>query len=155
MNPQDSAAAPADIEIVTTRVFAASRETVFDAFADPSALARWWGPHGFRSTFHAFEPRPGGAWRLTMHGPDGANYENAWQFLEFARPERIAVRHLQPGHDFVTVMTYADAGAGETRLTWRMTLERSAENERLQEFMAAANEQNFDRLAAQLRARHD
>lgn len=150
MNPNPPSTEPAGIEIVTTRVFDAPRETVFEAFADPAQLAQWWGPNKFRNTIHTFELRPGGTWRLTMHGPDGVNYENTSEFLEVARPDQIVFQHLQPMHRFVTAMTYADASPGRTQLTWRMTLERSAENERLRSFLVDANEQNFDRLAAHL-----
>jgi uncharacterized protein YndB with AHSA1/START domain len=124
---------------------------VFEAFADPRQLALWWGPNTFRNTIHTFELRPGGTWRLTMHGPDGVNYENTWEFREVVPTDKIVLHHLQTMHRFVTAMTYADAEPGKTRLTWRMTLDRSAEHERLQSFLADANEQNFDRLAAHLR----
>jgi len=48
-------------------------------------------------------------------------------------------------------MTFAPQ-AGGTRLTWRMTFEDAAEVQRLGTFIAAANEQNFDRLQAHLAA---
>ena len=63
-------------EIVSGRVIDAPRRKVFKAFADPTHLARWWGPKGFRNTFEEFDFRPGGTWRFTMHGPDGVDYQN-------------------------------------------------------------------------------
>lgn len=53
----------ADRELVTSRVIAAPRPRVYEAFADPALLARWWGPAGFTSTFESFDLRAGGAWR--------------------------------------------------------------------------------------------
>ena len=150
MNPKTNttSSTPPGIEIISTRVFGAPRETVFGAFENPAHLAHWWGPNGFTNTIKEFDLRPGGVWRLVMHGPDGTDYDNLSNFLEVVKPEKIVFEHVQPVHGFQMTMTYAEVAAGQTRLTWRMVLERSAENEKLKNFLAAANEQNFDRLAA-------
>ncbi len=142
-----SSPAPSGIEIVTTRVLAHPRDEVFAAFAQPERLARWWGPDGFTNTIHAFDFRPGGAWRFVMHGPDGKDYENTAEFVIVEPPARIVFDHLQPMHGFRMTMSFDDVGGGGTRLTWRMRLEATPENERLRDFLAAANEQNFNRLA--------
>ena len=137
--------------MVSTRAFAAPRAAVFAAFSDPARLARWWGPQGFTNTFHEFKFHPGGAWRFTMHGPDGAAYAMDHQFTEIAAPERIVVRHFQPGHDFILTMTLAAQG-DRTELTWEMIFTDPAEAEKVRAFILPANEQNFDRLAAHLSA---
>ena len=36
--------------IVTTRVFDAPRELVFEAWTNPKRLLQWWGPDGFTTT---------------------------------------------------------------------------------------------------------
>ncbi|HVK19491.1 MAG TPA: SRPBCC family protein [Fimbriiglobus sp.] len=141
--------APADREIVSTRVFDTPRDLVFRAFADPDRLARWWGPRGFTNTIHEFDLRPGGAWRLTMHAPNGADYQNESVFVEVAEPERVVFQHLEPVHRFRMTITLDDEG-GKTRLTWRMLFESAEEFDRVQSFVAEANEQNFDRLAEEL-----
>ncbi len=53
-----------------------------------------WGPSGFRNTVHEFDFRPGGRWRVRMHGPDGADYENDYFFVEVSDLERIVISHL-------------------------------------------------------------
>ena len=136
------------IEIVNTRIFDAPREAVFEAFENPQQLAQWWGPNGFTNTIQEMDLRAGGTWRLTMHGPDGTNYDNLSEFVEVAKPERIVFNHLSPVHRYRMTMTYIEAGPGKTKLTWNMVFERSQENEKLKTFIASANEQNFDRLAA-------
>ena len=138
-------------EVVSTRVFAAPREAVWRAHTDPELLARWWGPEGFTSEFHAFEPRPGGAWRFTMRGPDGAEFGMVREFVEVVPPERIVQDHLEPGHRFRMEMTMADEAPG-TRLTWVMRFSEADELHQMREFVAAMNEQNFDRLEALLAA---
>lgn len=139
----------AEREIVSTRVFAAPREAVFGAFAGAARLAQWWGPSGFTNTIHEFDLRRGGRWRFTMHGPDGARYENANDFVAVERPGRIVLRHAQTAHSFQMTMTFAEE-SGHTRLTWHMRFESAAECAPVKGFIGAANEQNFDRLAAHL-----
>jgi uncharacterized protein YndB with AHSA1/START domain len=142
-------APPPDGDLVSTRVLGAPRDVVFRAFTDPALLARWWGPKGFTSTFHAFDPRPGGVWRLVMHGPDGTPYPMTKEFVEVVAPERIVLRHSQGTHTFRMAMAFEDE-AGRTRVTWRTRFESAGEAERVREVFAAANEENFDRLAALL-----
>lgn len=140
---------PSDREIVSRRTFAATPAQVFAAFADPARLALWWGPNGFTNTIREFELRPGGTWRLTMHGPEGANYENVSEFVEIAPAERVVFQHLEPVHGFRMTMTFAARGA-ETELTWTMRFDDANERAKLGKFIAVANQQNFDRLAAHL-----
>ncbi len=49
-------------------------------------------------------------------------------------------------HRYWMTMEFTPAPGG-TRLTWHMRFESADEQAKLQEFIAAANEQNFDRLA--------
>ena len=140
---------PSEREVLSSRFFAEPPEAVFAAFADPAQLARWWGPNGFANTFHEFDFRPGGRWRFTMHGPDGAEYHNECDFTEVSRGERIVFVHQLPVHRFEMTMTFADQ-AGGTALTWRMLFDSAADCAPIKRFIAAANEQNFDRLAAHL-----
>jgi uncharacterized protein YndB with AHSA1/START domain len=137
-----------DREIVSARIFAAPRERVFDAFSDPSRLARWWGPKGFTNTFHGFDLRPGGKWRFLMHGPDGADYPNEIVFVEVVKHERIVLRHLGE-HSYELTITLDDVG-GQTRVSWRMRHATAAECAKVKPFVVDGNEQNFDRLAAEL-----
>ena len=56
-----------DREIVSTRVFDAPRERVWEVFRDPERLKQWWGPKGFTNTIQS-SIWPGGKWRLIMRG---------------------------------------------------------------------------------------
>lgn len=148
---QPASASP-DRQIVSTRLIDAPRERVFQAFSDPAVLARWWGPDGFTNAFHAFDFRPGGAWRFTMHGPDGAAYEMNKEFVQVVPAERIVIRHVQQGHDFVMTVTLADE-AGGTRIVWMMEFASADQLQPIRHLIAEANEQNFDRLEAELAVR--
>ena len=140
--------AASDREIVTTRVLAWPRERVFRAWTEPEHLARWWGPKGFTNTFQEFDPRPGGRWQFVMHGPNGADYPNQSVFVEIVKTERIVFDHLS-GPAFQVTATFAEE-AGKTRLTFRMLFETAAECDKVKGFAVGANEENLDRLEAEL-----
>lgn len=150
MIPDRQTPVPGAGELVSTRVFAGSRERVWRAFADPALLARWWGPAGFTNTFHEFDLRAGGRWRFTMRGPGGAVYEETREFLEVAPPERIVLANDDPVHRFrmTIALTVEDTG---TRLGWSMVFDNATEFARVESIIAASNEENFDRLEALLR----
>ncbi len=135
------------MEITNSRVFAASRETLFDAFADPEKLKHWWGPEGFTNTIHTFEFRRGGTWQFTMHAPGDSDFENTSTFSEIAAPSKIVFVHHLPIHVFTMIMTFDPESTG-TRLTWLMQFEPAESNAGIKDFITAANEQNFDRLDA-------
>lgn len=136
-------------DIVTTRVFQAPRATVFEAFRNPDQLVSWWGPKGFSNTFDVFEPRAGGRWRFTMHGPNGASYPNEKDFIAVIPDERIVFKHLDPAHSFRMTMIYRDEDGG-TRLTWRMRFDSAENSEKLGDIIAQKNEENLDRLEEHL-----
>jgi len=83
-----------------------------------------------------------------MHGPDGVDYPNESIFVEVVVPERIVFRHVS-SHPFEMTMTLAEQGDG-TWLTWRMLHETAAACARFRPIGLEANEQNFDRLEAEL-----
>jgi uncharacterized protein YndB with AHSA1/START domain len=145
-------ATPASViecEIVTTRLIPAPRELVFEAFHNPQHLAQWWGPAGFTNTFSEFDFRPGGHWRFVMHGPDGSDYPNHSVFDEVSAPERIVFRHLDEEHHFQMTILLAEESGG-TRLTWRMLHPTAEKCALVRPFVTQANEQNFDKLEAEL-----
>ncbi len=139
-----------DCDIITTRVLPFSREQVFAAFSDPERLARWWGPAGFTNTFHEFDFRPGGTWRFVMHGPDGINYDNLMQFRVVKEPEQVVVEHLSEPR-FVATYTFTATTDETTRLHWRMRFESPQMRDRLLGKCGPANEENLDRLTAELK----
>jgi RimJ/RimL family protein N-acetyltransferase/uncharacterized protein YndB with AHSA1/START domain len=146
---QDRPPSTADREFVHSRLIDAPREQVFAAIADPARLTRWWGPNGFTSTFEVFEFRPGGAWRFVLHGPDGANYPNENRFTDIVAPERIELEHLSATHHFLMTITL-EADGERTRVGWRQVFDTAAERERIADVVTPANEQNLDRLTAEV-----
>jgi uncharacterized protein YndB with AHSA1/START domain len=78
-----------DRGLTIQRTIRAPRERVYEAFLDPAALARWFGPDGFQTDTHEMDVRTGGLWRFTMTGPDGTVFPNWVEYLELTPPQRI------------------------------------------------------------------
>lgn len=138
-----------DCEIVSERIFDVQCEILFRAWADPNHLIHWWGPNGFTNTFHEFDFREGGRWRLTMHGPDKGHYENEAEFLVIEEPTLIAwKRHTKPL--FKVVATFEPLSSYSTRLVFRMVFDDANECRKVKTFAVDKNEENFDRLEVEL-----
>lgn len=131
-----------------TRLIAARPDEVFAAMSDPVRVARWWGPAGFSNTIHTFEFVPGGRWLMTMHGPDGTDYPNESRFTRIVASQLFEIEHLG-GHHFLLTLEL-QAHAQGTLLAWRQTFDTVEHYRALAEFVAVANEQNLDRLAAEV-----
>jgi len=132
----------------THRVLPHPPERVFEAFARPELLARWWGPSGFTNTFEIFEFRPGGRWKFVMHGPDGSHHPNESVFRDVRAPSTVVIHHVSAPR-FVLTVTLAGHEAG-TAVTWAQELEDAAVAARVRHIVEPANEQNLDRLTAVL-----
>ena len=137
-------------EIVSARVFNDRREIVFQAWANPHLLAQWWGPKGFTNTFHAFDFKTGGLWNFTMHGPDGVSYHNKNRFAAITIPEKIIFEHLEPIHTFKATASFEEAD-DKTKLVFSMLFASVDEFEKVKDFIAVTNEENFDRLETVLK----
>jgi uncharacterized protein YndB with AHSA1/START domain len=138
-----------DCEIVSSRLFNAPPASVFEAWTNPDLLAKWWGPAGFTNTFHEFDPRPGGRWKFTMHGPDKGNYQNEVVFLKIERPALIAWDRISKPL-FRIVATFDETADGNTTLIFRMQFANKEECDKIRKFAPEKNEENFDRLEAVL-----
>jgi uncharacterized protein YndB with AHSA1/START domain len=133
-----------------SRRIAASVSEVFAAMSDPACVARWWGPAGFTNTIHQFEFKPGGTWLLTMHGPDGKDYPNESRFTRIIADRVFEVEHLNGPHFILTIELVPVCGGTEVK--WQQTFDTAEHYERIAEFVASANEQNLDRLDAEVQS---
>lgn len=57
------------------RTFAAPRDQVFQAWTDPQALKKWWGPAGYTTPSAEIDLRVGGKYHIVMRSPDGHEYD--------------------------------------------------------------------------------
>ncbi len=138
-----------DSEIVSSRIFNVTRETLFKAWSDPNHLKNWWGPSGFTNTFNEFDFRVGGQWSFIMHGPDKGNYHNECEFIKIEQPALIAwKRFTKP--IFQVVALFEEVDANKTKLIFKMLFASAEECNKIKRFVVDKNEENFDRLEIEL-----
>lgn len=131
-----------------SKILPASPADVFAAMSDPARIARWWGPAGFTSTIHQFDFRPGGRWLLTLHGPDGKDYPNESRFTRIETDRLFEIEHLSGHHFLLTIELQPKAGGTEVR--WLQAFDTVEHYQSIAELVASANEQNLERLAAEV-----
>jgi uncharacterized protein YndB with AHSA1/START domain len=136
------------MSLKTSRRFAHSPAEIWAAIADPAKLAQWWGPRGFTNTFSRFEFRPGGAWSLVMHGPDGASYPNEILFAALDAPRYVLIRHI--GEPWFSLSIDLRAQDDGTLLLWEQRFDDEAVEQAVAAICTPANEDNLDRLQAVL-----
>lgn len=138
-----------DCEIVTSRTIKDSREQVYRAWSDPDHLKNWWGPAGFTNTFHEFDFREGGKWKFVMHGPEKGNYENECEFVRIEKHSVIEwTRSSKPL--FRVLVTFEEVDADKTHVVFRQIFGTAEECNKIKPFVTDKNEENFDRLEAEL-----
>ena len=79
-----------DLDALTLTVearFDAPVERVWQVWADPRKLERWWGPPGYPATFTAHDLAPGGETAYFMTSPEGDRHHGWWR-VESVDPPR-------------------------------------------------------------------
>jgi len=137
------------VSCVHQRLLDATPAQVFAAIADPQRLSRWWGPAGFSSRDSHCDFRPGGHWHLVLVGPDGTEYPNHNRFVAIEPDARVLIEHVSDEHHFVLEIRLEAEGA-QTRVGWRQTFDTVQHRDAMAPFVEPANEQNLDRLAAEV-----
>jgi uncharacterized protein YndB with AHSA1/START domain len=132
----------------TTRQLAAPPAAVFAAMQDGERLARWWGPAGFTNRFDVFEFHAGGRWVFTMVGPDGTAYPNEAVFSRIEPGHQVVIQHVNQPLFQLTIRLAPSAGG--TLLHWDQAFADAAVAQAVRHIVEPANEQNLDRLAAEL-----
>src|SRR5215207_7630458 len=80
---------PANLSMTLTAEFDASPERVWQLWADPQQLERWWGPPTYPATFTAHDLAPGGRVEYHMTGPEGDQPHGYWDVVEVDPPRRL------------------------------------------------------------------
>ena len=72
--------------------FDASPDRVWQLWADPRQLERWWGPPTYPATVDSHDLRSGGRVEYHMTGPSGDQPRGFWQVLSAEPPHRLFFR---------------------------------------------------------------
>jgi uncharacterized protein YndB with AHSA1/START domain len=128
-----------------TAQFGAPVEQVWELWADPRKLERWWGPptHPATVTEHALEP--GARVRYFMTAPDGQRYHGFWDIDAVAPPTSLAFtdgfadEHGNPSGDMPnsTVQVTLTAADGGTRMEIRSTFDSREQMQQIMDMGAA------------------
>ena len=144
--------------LVVTSVFTASPDRVWQLWADPRQLERWWGPDPFPATVVDHDLRPGGHVSYYMTGPEGDQHKGYWRVLEVEPPRRLALQDGfaddagEPNDDLpvsrfeVTIESVDDA---QTRMTIESVYDTSAD---LEQVLSMGMEQGIRTAVEQIHA---
>lgn len=110
--------------------YAAPVERVWQLYADPRQMERFWGPPSWPATVVDHDLRPGGRVTYVMTGPDGEKSAGYWDVVEVDEPRRFVVvdgfadGDGQPNADLPTTrmeLTLASRADGGTTMTMLST----------------------------------
>jgi uncharacterized protein YndB with AHSA1/START domain len=138
--------------------FDAPVERVWQLWADPRQLERWWGPPTYPATVRSHDLRPGGRVEYHMTGPEGDQPRGYWNVIEVEPPSRLvfldgfANPDGTPNDELPTStgrVTIEDIGAGRTRMSIE-TLFASAEA--MEQVLAMGMEEGLNEAVGQVDA---
>jgi uncharacterized protein YndB with AHSA1/START domain len=149
---------PAAHRMTLQAEFNASPERVWQLWADPRQLERWWGPPTYPATFTKHDLSPGSRVEYHMTGPQGDQPKGYWDVLDTDPPHRLRVRdgfrnddgtlneELPPGEMRVTI---EEIGDGRTR----MSIENiSPSTEAMEQVLAMGMEEGLTQAVGQIDA---
>ncbi|CAL9388346.1 SRPBCC family protein [Streptomyces sp. enrichment culture] len=119
--------------------FTAPVERVWELWADPRRLERWWGPPAYPATFEEHDLTPGGEVRYFMTGPEGEKFGGWWRItsvtpptvLEFTDGFSDAEGRPDPEMPTTAVRMTLTGRDGGTRMELRSVFDTREQMERL------------------------
>lgn len=146
------------LTMTITAEFDASPERVWQLWADPRQLERWWGPPTYPATVTAHELTPGGRVEYHMTGPEGDQPRGYWDVLEANPPNSIVFRDGfanddgTPNTEFPANtgrVTIENIGGGRTRMSIASTFESP---EAMDQILAMGMEEGITQAVGQIDA---
>jgi uncharacterized protein YndB with AHSA1/START domain len=151
---------PEKLTMTLDAEFDATPERVWQLWADPRQLERWWGPPSYPATFTSLDLRAGGRASYYMTRPDGvATPPGYWEIVTVEPPRRLEVidgfansdgtpNEEMPGPGEMNV-TIEPIGNGRTRMTIESVFPDTATMEQL---LAMGQEQGMTEALGQIDA---
>ena len=138
--------------------FDASPERVWQLWADPRQLERWWGPPTYPATFTKHNLTPGTRVEYHMTGPEGDQPKGYWDVLETDPPRSLVVRDGfanddgTPNLDFPTGemrVRIEEIGDGRTRMSIESLFPST---EAMEQLLAMGQEEGMTQAVGQIDA---
>ena len=149
---------PGALTMTLTAEFDASPERVWELWADPRQLERWWGPPAWPATFTAHDLARGSHVEYHMTGPSGDEAHGFWDVLEADAPHRLvfldgfAHDDGTPNDDFPRTtarVTIEAIDAGRTRMSIES---RFPSTEAMEQVLALGMEEGLTQAVGQIDA---
>ena len=146
---------PDALTLTVVAELAAPPSRVWQVWADPRRLERWWGPPTWPATFVAHDLRVGGGAAYYMTGPDGEKANGWWRFVAVEEPRLIEFEDgfaddagvPDPGMP----TTWAHVELAETAGGTRMTVtSRFASTEQMEQLVAMGMEEGLRAAMGQI-----
>jgi uncharacterized protein YndB with AHSA1/START domain len=138
--------------------FEASPDRVWQLWADPRQLERWWGPPGYPATFTKHALAPGSHVVYHMTTPEGDQPKGFWDILETDPPHRLVISDGFANDDGTPndafgvgrmEVTIESVGGGRTRMS---ILNRFASTEQMEQLLAMGQEEGMRQAVGQIDA---
>lgn len=128
-----------DLTLTLIADFEAPVERVWQLWADPRNLERWWGPPTYPATVEKHELAPDGEVTYYMTGPEGDQHRGWWRVTAVEPPTRL---------EFIDGFADADGTPSETMptTTCRMTLSARGGGTRMEMRSSFESREQLDQL---------
>ena len=149
---------PEALTLTLTAEFEASPERIWDLWADPRKLERWWGPPTYPATFTRHDLSPGSRVEYHMTGPEGDQPKGYWDILETDPPRILVVRDGfanddgSPNEAFPTGemrVAIEEIGGGRTRMSIHNVFPST---EAMEQLLAMGQEEGMKQAMGQIDA---
>jgi len=83
-----------DLDALTITIvadFTAPLQRLWDAYADPRQIERFWGPPSYPATFLRHDAAPGGRSVYKMTGPAGDEHYGCWEWADVSAPASFEI----------------------------------------------------------------
>jgi uncharacterized protein YndB with AHSA1/START domain len=138
--------------------FEASPDRVWQLWADPRQLERWWGPPTYPATFTKHDLAPGSRVEYHMTGPEGDQPKGFWEIVEADAPRRLVFRDAfanedgSPNTDLpvnTARVSIEEVAAGRTRMSIESVFPSA---EAMEQVLAMGMEQGLTQAVGQIDA---
>jgi uncharacterized protein YndB with AHSA1/START domain len=139
-----------------TAEFDAAVEQVWEVWADPRKLERWWGPPTYPATVEDHDLSPGGSVAYYMTGPDGDRPRGWWKVTSVEPPHHLEFEdgfaddagNPNPDMPVMTIRVTLDPlPDGRTRMTTKTTFPSA---EAMDQLLAMGVEEGMKAAASQI-----
>jgi uncharacterized protein YndB with AHSA1/START domain len=149
---------PQALTLTIDAEFDASPERVWQLWADPRQLERWWGPPTYPATFTKHDLAPGSRVEYHMTGPEGDQPRGYWDIVEVDPPRSLVFRDGfanddgSPNTDLAPTtarVTITQTSSGRTRMSIQS---RFPSTEAMEQGLAMGVEEGLKQAVGQIDA---